>query len=969
MTVVDPQSYVALPAGRVGEIWVSGPSVARGYWARPAETASTFGAALAGDGPYLRTGDLGFALDDQLFVMGRLDDLIVIRGRNCDPRDIECAVERSHADLRPSSGAAFAVEVDGEARLVVAQEVERHARDRDLAPIGAAIRRAVMEELDLAITAIALLKPGTLPKTSSGKIRRRACRALYEAGELAALWVGGPAQASELADEIDHGAAIEPAPGGSAGAAVVLADLRARVGRLLGIVPEQVDPDQPLDLVGLDSLWASDLALQLETTYHLDVDIARFVQDLTLTELAGLVARGGGGVARERNRPADSDRQRAPAPSPASGRAKMQFSLLYFAGNAAELAGDRYGLLLESARFADRHGFDALWVPERHFHPFGGLYPSPSVLAAALAMATSRIRLRAGSVVLPLHDPVRVVEEWAMVDNLSRGRVDLAFATGWNPNDFVLAPGSYADRVDRLFAGIDTVHRLWRGETIVVPNGVGQLTEIRVLPPPVQPRLNTWITCTGGVERFEQAGARGANVLTALLFQTLDELAEKIARYRAARARHGHDGAGHVTLMLHTFVGDDSEVVRELVRGPFTAYLESSVDLWQHGSRNLAELSDRGRAAVLAFAFERYFQKSALFGTPETCAAMVERARAIGVDEIACLIDFGVDAQSAMASLHRLNELRRRWADPEPPSGGPAAERPGPSHHGQTVEADDRRGGFDLQRVGRRIRPLGAAIDLVYRCAATRTTVIGRDHLGALPSRVVFAGTHRSYLDQFAVRAALASSPARSHLHGLLVVGGEIGFGAAAGRWAPWVAALLGIFLIPQRGDPLACLRGLIREAGADRSVLITPQGRHSDPSRERADDRGVAFRTGVALLAVALDAPVVPYGISGTEALVAPSVPPGYRGWAFADIPLHIERGPVALAFGAPMRAASGEHPREFTARIQAACLALSQAALNALAASTPDPPPAARRSSGPEPRGPAATYSPAPGEPSRRS
>src|SRR5438067_1141383 len=108
----------------------------------------------------------------------------------------------------------------------------------------------------------------------------------------------------------------------------------------------------------------------------------------------------------------------------------MRFSLLYFSSREAGRGPDKYRLLLDGARFADAHGFEAVWIPERHFHAFGGLYPNPAVLAAVLAPATSRLRLRAGSVVLPLHSPLRVAEEWAVVDNLSDGRVDIAFASG-----------------------------------------------------------------------------------------------------------------------------------------------------------------------------------------------------------------------------------------------------------------------------------------------------------------------------------------------------------------------------------------------------------------------------------------------------------------------------------------------------------------------------------------------------------
>jgi natural product biosynthesis luciferase-like monooxygenase protein len=361
----------------------------------------------------------------------------------------------------------------------------------------------------------------------------------------------------------------------------------------------------------------------------------------------------------------------------------IQFSLLYFSSNEADFGPDKgtdkYRLLLEGAKFADSHDFTAVWIPERHFHPFGGLYPNPSVLASALAMVTERIRLRAGSVVLPMHHPVRVVEEWAVVDNLSRGRVDLSLAAGWNPNDFALAPDSYADRYDLLFDGLETIRTLWRGGTATLRSGVGQDVEVRVHPAPWQPGIATWLTCSGSQERFAQAGEHGTNVLTALLFQGVDELAEKIAVYRDARARHGLDPAsGHVTLMLHTFVGEDMEEVRRIVRDPFIAYLASSVDLWKQANKNLDDLGPAERERVLDWAFERYFQTSALFGTPATCAGFVEQVRSAGVDEIASLIDFGVDPDTTLRGLSTLNQLREHCQGTVSASGPFATAGPDP---------------------------------------------------------------------------------------------------------------------------------------------------------------------------------------------------------------------------------------------------------------------------------------------------
>jgi natural product biosynthesis luciferase-like monooxygenase protein len=326
-------------------------------------------------------------------------------------------------------------------------------------------------------------------------------------------------------------------------------------------------------------------------------------------------------------------------------------------------ATERYQLLLDSARLADKRGFHALWLPERHFHAFGGSYPNPAVAAAALAPITHRIRLRAGSVVLPLHDPLRVAEEWSLVDNLSGGRVDLAFATGWNANDFVLAPDDYAGRKQVTLDGIETIARLWSGGEVTRANGVGQPARVSIQPRPLQPRLDPWFTCSGGLESFLTAGGHGYHVLTGLLFQSLDELATKIALYRQARARHGHDPrAGKVTLMLHTFLGDDLATVREQTRVPLTQYLESSVDLWQQETQRLSSLGPAERAAVLDVARERYLAESALIGTLATAAAFVARLAAIGVDEIACLIDFGLDRATVLDGLTRLDELRRGLA-------------------------------------------------------------------------------------------------------------------------------------------------------------------------------------------------------------------------------------------------------------------------------------------------------------------
>lgn len=185
IVIVDPERGTLRADHEVGEIWVRGPSVARGYWDRPEQTAEAFGARLEGDAdPFLRTGDLGFLSGGELFVVGRLKDLLILSGRNHHPQDIELTVERSHAAVRPGGVAAFAVEVEGAERPVVVAEVDPAASPDE---VSRAIRDAVGARHDLALHALRLVAPRTIPKTSSGKLQRRACRDAFLRGALAEL--------------------------------------------------------------------------------------------------------------------------------------------------------------------------------------------------------------------------------------------------------------------------------------------------------------------------------------------------------------------------------------------------------------------------------------------------------------------------------------------------------------------------------------------------------------------------------------------------------------------------------------------------------------------------------------------------------------------------------------------------------------------------------------------------------------
>ncbi len=404
--------------------------------------------------------------------------------------------------------------------------------------------------------------------------------------------------------------------------------------------------------------------------------------DISVLELFYTLARGYKVVLS-----GDSDRVlTSNAPIPASGRG-MEFSLFYW-GNDDGVGPKKYELLLEGAKFADAHGFCAVWTPERHFHAFGGPYPNPSVTGAAVAAVTRNIGVRAGSCVAPLHHTARIAEEWAVVDNLTNGRAGLAIASGWQPDDFVLRPeNTPPENKPAMLRAIADLRKLWRGEAVAFPDAKGAPQDVITQPRPVSKELPIWVTTAGNPETWKEAGSLGANVLTHLLGQSIEEVGEKIAIYHAALRTAGHDPADRkVTLMLHTLVGDDRETVRQTARGPMKDYLRSAAGLikqyaWAFpafkkpaGVSNpfqidLAELTADEMDAILDFAFERYFEESGLFGTVADCAARVEALKGIGVDEIACLIDYGVATDTVMHSLHELAKvLAATNQEPAPPA-------------------------------------------------------------------------------------------------------------------------------------------------------------------------------------------------------------------------------------------------------------------------------------------------------------
>ncbi|MHB1037651.1 MAG: amino acid adenylation domain-containing protein [Pirellulales bacterium] len=311
ITIVDPKSLVRLGPGQVGEIWVQSPSVGIGYWNRPEETEAMFHATPAGEsGPgYLRTGDLGFIDQGELFVTGRLKELIILSGRNHYPQDIERTVQRCHEAFKADGGAAFSIERDGEERLVVVQEVTR-PKKHDLAELVSAVRRELAEEFELSPDAVVLIASGTLPKTSSGKTRRRACREMFLDGHLVALaeWRAGTADTAGSA-----GAMAADPPQGEIECA--LAGLWSEV---LGI--GSLGRTTDFFALGGHSLRGVQLLARIQEEFAVEMPLRQLFEQPTIAEGAAWIesARAGEESARPHGLPVRIPRREADQPTPLS---------------------------------------------------------------------------------------------------------------------------------------------------------------------------------------------------------------------------------------------------------------------------------------------------------------------------------------------------------------------------------------------------------------------------------------------------------------------------------------------------------------------------------------------------------------------------------------------------------------------------------------------------------------------------
>lgn len=277
IAIVDPESKTLSLPGQVGEIWARGDSIAQGYWDRPEETAESFAAyTTSGEGPFLRTGDLGFLHEGELYVTGRRKDMIIMHGQNHYPQDIELTVERSHPALRPGCGAAFAIDVAGEERLVVVQEVNP-IDPATTEAVMQGIRQAVSEAHEIPVYGVALIAPKTMFKTSSGKIQRFACRHAYLEGTLPLVSQSVLEIPATREPETEAGSDAPSAPPVSLlqdllqsvspeqQPKMLLTYLRHQVAELLGLMNTRLDPTQPLSTYGITSVQAVELSERLET--------------------------------------------------------------------------------------------------------------------------------------------------------------------------------------------------------------------------------------------------------------------------------------------------------------------------------------------------------------------------------------------------------------------------------------------------------------------------------------------------------------------------------------------------------------------------------------------------------------------------------------------------------------------------------------------------------------------------------
>lgn len=343
----------------------------------------------------------------------------------------------------------------------------------------------------------------------------------------------------------------------------------------------------------------------------------------------------------------------------------MDFSLMFFSNHEKGLIDMSYQIMINATKYADLNQFKAVWTPERHFTQFGGLYPNAAITSAALATMTHSVELRGGSVISPLHDVIRLVEEWSVVDNLSKGRIGLSFGSGWNKNDFVLNPSKYNDRYQHMYSQIEQFKKLWSGESIERERHDKEKIKVKIFPSPRSPSVPLWLSISSNENAFIYAGKNNFNILTHLVSQDVKQLSKKISLYREARESSGlNPDEGKISLMLHTYINDVDNERENIITAPFKSYLREIIKM---GGVQSKKKSDKYDAVtddefiieeLVEISFKRYLKNDSLIGSRELCKDRVMKLECLGVNEVVSLIDFGINYDAVMNSLPLLTSIK-----------------------------------------------------------------------------------------------------------------------------------------------------------------------------------------------------------------------------------------------------------------------------------------------------------------------
>lgn len=343
---------------------------------------------------------------------------------------------------------------------------------------------------------------------------------------------------------------------------------------------------------------------------------------------------------------------------------KMSFSLMFFPDGLKESVSSYYANVISLSKFADKNNFEAIWIPERHCQPFGGMYPNPAIICSHIGAVTEQIQLRSGSVIAPLYNAIEIAENWSMLDNLTNGRVGLGCGSGWHPIDFITNKDAYENRRDILFEMIPQIQNLWSGKNLDTKDIFNNQISIKLYPEPVQKNLPIWIAISGNPDTWITAGKLGVNVLTGLSTQSIDELKNRISLYKTISKEYNHDIIQQkISIVLHTYITNDSEEIESLVKPSMIKYLNNFIDQQtiytdESVKQFIERLSKDDQKDIIEHAFKQYYVNRSLIGSPDKCLSLIKILSDIGVDEIICLVDFGLDFNKINNSINILNEIK-----------------------------------------------------------------------------------------------------------------------------------------------------------------------------------------------------------------------------------------------------------------------------------------------------------------------